>query len=308
VAIECEICGSTRGLDRHHVLHKKMGGSREPAVHDHANLISICRRCHTNLHEGGWRLERLPEGIRVVDRRGGAEVMRRLRRPEGRPTALFRGLALIESSFAQVVGVVPYLTDDELVEAFASARSLRKRAWLVQSAILHEAQRRGVYGDRNLEAIARRFEISLRQAQKYALAWENFFARDGADADPAGALKSVNVDAFVLDEPSWYVVAASESPEPVRWLACAQDRKLEDPRYGVAAFRRDIRAARLPEGAVAASRADAFDRGTSARWACPWVRAYCTRSGQAVPVAACGACDADCETDNCETNSREAPP
>src|SRR5215208_7183688 len=118
----CEICGTTRGLDRHHVLHKRMGGSRDPAIHGHANLISICRRCHTNLHEGGWRLELLPDGIRVVDTRAGAEVMRRLRRPDGEPTALVRGLALIESSFTQVAGVVPYLTDDELVEAFAASR------------------------------------------------------------------------------------------------------------------------------------------------------------------------------------------
>src|SRR5215208_2552021 len=155
----CEICGTTCGLDRHHILHKRMGGSRDPAVHDHANLISICRRCHINLHEGGWALERLPEGFRVVDRRSGRQVMRRLRDADLDAATLFRALTLIEASFAQVVDVLPYLSDDELVEAFASALTLGKRAWLVQAAILYEAEQRSTYGDRSLEAIARRFDI-----------------------------------------------------------------------------------------------------------------------------------------------------
>ncbi len=75
----------------------------------------------------------------------------------------------------------------------------------MEAAILYEAQRRSVYGDRSLEGIARRFEISLRQAQKYALVWRLFFARDGqnseheeADSQVRGS-ESVNVDAFWLD-------------------------------------------------------------------------------------------------------------
>lgn len=102
-ATACEICGSTRGLDRHHILHRKMGGSKDPVVHDHANLISSCRSCHRNLHEGPWRLERLSEGIRIVDQRSGEQVMRRLSSAAVEAASLFRGLALIEASFVQVI-------------------------------------------------------------------------------------------------------------------------------------------------------------------------------------------------------------
>jgi hypothetical protein len=80
-----------------------------------------------------------------------------------------------------------------------------KHAWLVQAAILHEAQARSIYGEETLVAVARRFEISLRQAEKYAAVWETFFASSGDE------MKNVNVDAIALQEPSWYIVAASET-------------------------------------------------------------------------------------------------
>ena len=125
------------------------------------------------------------------------------------------------------------------MEAFAYTSSFGKLSWLVQAAILYEAQQRSIYGDRTLEAIARRFEISLRQAQKYALVWKVFFS-------PGGEEENVNVDAILLDEPSWYVVAAAETRDPEKWLAYAQDRKMEDSRYSVATFRRMRYRRRLP--------------------------------------------------------------
>ena len=67
------------------------------------------------------------------------------------------------------------------MEAFIYASSSGKRSWLVQAAILYEAQQRSVFGDRSLEAIARRFEIGLRQAQKYPLVLKVFFARSEVD-------------------------------------------------------------------------------------------------------------------------------
>ena len=62
-----------------------------------------------------------------------------------------------------------------------------------------------------MEAIARRFEIGLRQAQKYALVWKVFFANGGEG-------EYVNIDVILLDEPSWYVVAVTETSEPEKWL------------------------------------------------------------------------------------------
>jgi hypothetical protein len=160
----------------------------------------------------------------------------------------------------------------------------------VEAAILYEAQQRSAYNDHALEGIARRFEIGLRHAQKYALIWKLFFANGHDEGE------NVNVDAFLLDEPSWYVVAATESPEPHLWLAYAQDRKVQDPRYSVSAFRRDIRVARMLDGIgdILGEADEPLDNGS--RWElwqrCPWVRLYCVHSGRPVPVGQeCATCE-----------------
>ncbi len=263
-----------------------MGGSKDPAVHEESNLITLCRGCHRNLHEARWELIRSEEGIRVLDARTGEETMRRLRNPGVDVSALFQVLNLAEDSLGRLHDALAYLTDDQLVEAYSYARSFGKRSWLVQAAILYEAQMRSTYGEQTLEAIARRFEIGLRQAQKYALVWKVFFARNSER-------ENVNIDAILLDEPSWYVVAVTETKEPEKWLSYAQDRKVEDPRYSVATFRRDILVARFTEGVT-----EALEGGETETplpgldtWRCPWVKILCTRSGRPTPFRDCCECE-----------------
>lgn len=288
----CEICQKTRDLDRHHIALRGMGGSKEPKVLGEDNLITLCRTCHRSFHEGGWVLERSPHLLRVVDRRSGDEIMRRHYDHDFDPAAFLDLLNRLDDSLDQAVHLVRYLDDDQLVEAFRGARSLGKRAWLLEAAILYEAQRRSVYGDRALEGIARRFEISLRQAQKYALVWRLFFARNGqnSEQEEAGSRvresENVNVDVFSLEEPSWYVVAATESPNPQRWLAYAQDKKAERPRYSISDFREDIQRA---GGAAIRVLEETTAPGPAPRipWDCPWVKPYCTRSGKPVPAEDC---------------------
>ena len=156
----------------------------------------------------------------------------------------------------------------------------------MQAAILYEAQKRSTYGEQTLEAIARRFEIGLRQAQKYALVWKVFFAKGGEE-------ENVNIDAILLDEPSWYVVAVTETREPEKWLAYAQDRKMEDPRYSVAAFRRDIEVARFTMAVddVKTIREDSDQLPRLQGWSCPWVKLLCVHSGAPVAYRSCTECD-----------------
>ncbi|MGB6896540.1 MAG: HNH endonuclease [Dehalococcoidia bacterium] len=253
--MHCQICGDTRNLDQHHIQPKGMGGSGDPAIEAAENKITLCRICHRNIHEGGWLLQRSEDELRVVDLRTGELIMRRLYDRSFDASAFLHQLTRAESSLEQLVKDVPFLTDDQLVEAFASAHSLGKRAWVIQAAILYEAQERSVYGDHSLEAIARRFDISIRQAQKYALVWKLYFG-DG-----------VNVDAILLNEPSWYVVAASESSDPEFWLGHAQDRKAQDSRYSIAEFREDICLGR-----------EAIEAGVETPVPpCPWQTTYCEK-------------------------------
>ena len=50
-----------------------------------------------------------------------------------------QALNLAGESLSRLHQALPYLTDDQLVEAFAYASSFGKRSWLVQAAILYEA-------------------------------------------------------------------------------------------------------------------------------------------------------------------------
>ena len=140
-----------------------------------------------------------------------------------------------------------------------------------------------------MEAIDPRFEIGLHQAEKYALVWKTFFA--GGDQEENG-----NVAVFSLQEPSWYVVAATETKEPEKWLAYAQDRKAQDPRYSVSALRRYIQETRIIDGCFngtksAAEPAPILPLPTLGNRRCPWVKPFCARSGRPVPVEECKDCD-----------------
>ena len=296
---DCEICGALRNLDRHHVIPKRMGGRKNPEVHDESNLMTLCRSCHRNLHEGRWDLIRSADGIRVLDKHTGEQVMRRLYNSDLDTPSIFQNLNVAENSLTQLFNVMAYLTDDQLVEAFNYASNFGKRSWLVQAAVLYEAQQRSIYGKQSLEAIARRFEIGLRQAQKYALVWKVFFGGDGIE-------ENVNIDAIVLDQPSWYVVAATETKEPEKWLAYAQDRKQEDPRYSVADFRRDVQRSNLSQLNTNGQNGNHDDQPTVPlpainQRACPWIKQFCVHSGKPVAIESCNDCEFE-NTQKCETN------
>jgi hypothetical protein len=285
----CAVCDTNRNLDLHHLVSRGMGGSKDLAVHGESNLITLCRTCHRNIHEGGWELHRSRDLLQVVDRRTRKEVMRRARAEDFDPSALFQLLNVMDRSLVDALSLVAYLDDDQLLELFRASRSLGRRAWMLQAAVLHEAQRRSVYGARSLEAIARRFEINARQAEKYALVWRLFFASEGPDvSDSQAKRENVNVDVFSLEEPSWYIVAATESPEPHRWLAYAQDRKAEDPRYSIGVFRSEIQQA-IGGSATVIERHPTNPTAFAGRivWDCPWVKPYCRRSGRPVPADEC---------------------
>lgn len=275
----CQICGNGANVDRHHVIPRGTGGSKDPAVLSEENLISLCRTCHRNIHEGGWSLERSPDGLRVVNSRTGSEVMRRRYDPSFDASAFLGLMGRLESSLSQVLDLIPYLDDEQLVEAFRDCQSLGRRSWILQAAILHEAQKRSIYGDRSLEAISRRFEISLNMAEKYARVWRTFFA-EGKEI--------FNVEEIFLSEPSWYVVAASESPDPRRWIAYAQDKKAENPGYSISEFRREIQRAVQADGStIQAPAREVVTVAPPIDWSCPWVKPYCTRSGLPVPAEQC---------------------
>ena len=61
----CERCGSLSPADVHHRRARGMGGTRDPEIHSPANLVVLCRDCHTFVEhnraeatEQGWLVPR----------------------------------------------------------------------------------------------------------------------------------------------------------------------------------------------------------------------------------------------------------
>lgn len=46
----CRLCGATHRIEAHHVVHRSKIGSRNPYVHDPANIIPLCTTCHQHHH------------------------------------------------------------------------------------------------------------------------------------------------------------------------------------------------------------------------------------------------------------------
>jgi hypothetical protein len=82
----CRVCGSTRNLDIHHVVHWSNGGTTDPS-----NLAAVCSRCHRAHHTGEITVSGQPaqvpgpgrpDGLTAVNRHG---IRLNRRRPPPRP-------------------------------------------------------------------------------------------------------------------------------------------------------------------------------------------------------------------------------
>ncbi len=76
-------CANEARLDAHHIVHWVKDGYTEPP-----NLALLCKRHHRMVHEGGYTMERLPDGAWRFTRPTG-DVVKLPTRPPARPEALF---------------------------------------------------------------------------------------------------------------------------------------------------------------------------------------------------------------------------
>jgi len=187
----------------------------------------------------------------------------------------FASFQSLERGLHELLFGIPYLTDDQLVELFASLGAFDRGAWKAKAAILWEAKQRSAYGDRAWEAMGKTFGIGWRQAYNLARVWQVFFA--GEDGQFC-----TQVQCSSLDEVSWYI-AAAETDDPKFWLAYAEDRKAENPYYTVADFRDEMQ--------VAGARKEAAQSESTGSRTCRWVRVYCARLDQVVSPDRCSGCE-----------------
>jgi len=73
-------CGSRRFVDAHHIEHWARGGAT-----DLDNLVQLCGAHHRLLHEGGYRIERQPDGRLTFHRPDGRRIPDCPGGPPGRP-------------------------------------------------------------------------------------------------------------------------------------------------------------------------------------------------------------------------------
>jgi len=55
----CQHCGAKEELNAHHIRKKSEGGTNTPK-----NGITLCKKCHDELHAGKWQLEKKPAGFK----------------------------------------------------------------------------------------------------------------------------------------------------------------------------------------------------------------------------------------------------
>jgi hypothetical protein len=65
-------CTHRRYIDHHHIVHWVDGGEHAPS-----NLVSLCRRHHRLIHEGGFKVKRQPGGELVFGRPSGEVIQTR---------------------------------------------------------------------------------------------------------------------------------------------------------------------------------------------------------------------------------------
>lgn len=62
----CELCGSTKKVEQHHIVPRWLGGSDAPT-----NIMPLCRKCHVELHKknGTFRVAGSIGGKLTVERK-----------------------------------------------------------------------------------------------------------------------------------------------------------------------------------------------------------------------------------------------
>src|SRR5712691_10939841 len=93
----CEICGTPRNLEVHHIEPRRMGGSRRPEIEAESNKAIVCRSCHTNITEQRWHFERTDQHLLVTTVETGEVVVRRLFDCSFNPAQYFQELNVLEA-------------------------------------------------------------------------------------------------------------------------------------------------------------------------------------------------------------------
>ena len=70
-------------------------------------LMTLCRKCHQNLHLGIWEMIRSEREISVIDKNSGERVMRLLTNQGLDVPALQGRLNLAEESLSQLLDALP---------------------------------------------------------------------------------------------------------------------------------------------------------------------------------------------------------
>ena len=132
----------------------------------------------------------------------------------------------VEGFFAALHDAIPTMSDDELIATHAQAEQMGRLSWEVQCHCLWEAKKRKEYQkDGAIMAVANGFQISAPRASARIKIWAVF----GSDFRCRKSLDRI------LTEVSWYE-KASETTDPHRWLAHAEDAKAANPFYTIREF------------------------------------------------------------------------
>ena len=225
----CLFCNTP--ADPHHIVFKSQGGG-EPE-----NIVPLCRRCHTAIHDKGLMLERRTEGqttiyelIQPARADEGAVVVAERRVLEGFNTPeWFNRLLTHQGRLLEMASEVVYLDHEALTAAAAQVKEFdRKSSWWWQANILDAAIKRTPWGDKD----ALVGEIAAYMGLRKSTGWERLRTLH-AFPDLSGRIENSMLS------PSHFALAA-HSPNPEAAIGQAEEKLAEKGRYPVAVMRHDL--------------------------------------------------------------------
>lgn len=218
----CGVCSQTRGVGDHHIRFRSHGGKG-------GGTIPLCVRCHEKVHGGDWKMERLENGIQIVDREGQV-IWRLLRWPfegsAGDFVQLLDRVGEVEKLMPEIASaLLPY----QAVQVFEALRAVGEGGWRAQMRLIGEFYQYrlpGCSAPEKVLALCQLFGIRRSQVYNHIMLAERFPAELGVlEETPLGM---------------GYALEAARSTEPTKWLGFAEERKLSYPQFSRDDLRKEI--------------------------------------------------------------------
>jgi hypothetical protein len=179
----CEVCGTTKQLEQHHIIYRSRGGGDE-----RENIMTLCDPCHKNLSEERWHLEYVePEAGDLIDLPQWLVVDPALPEEQRVVSRWYQPWEMAPSVLNEVLGQHAGVPGKVQVKAAAALRwddlkavdlnLAEHEGWshIIRAAFYYFCKQRSTHGESWAEGVARFFGVSRSLVYSRARMFETLF-------------------------------------------------------------------------------------------------------------------------------------